>query len=139
MLASQRHEATILLDAAVARPDDVLDPPAGVWLIVQTPAGTAASPGLLAGLPANAALRRTAADGAPETAEVRIGEVEYRIETRRRPDATVVQAVFDLRANHTERDQLITTLITLGGSGCSSLPRPGHGSGTGRCDRSQRR
>lgn len=121
VLASQRQSATTLLDAAIASANDVVDPPAGVWLIVVTPTPpgneTAASAGLPAGLPDTGAIDRAAAGGVRESTEVSLGGVEYRIETLHRRDHTVVQAVLDLTPNHIERDQMLTTLIAIGGVG----------------------
>ncbi|MGA9310425.1 MAG: hypothetical protein WBV74_08645, partial [Pseudonocardiaceae bacterium] len=111
VLSSQRHAATTLLDAAVARADDAIDPPAGMWLALQGPEGKAVTPGMPTGLPDAGAIARATAVGSRESAEVRLGDVDYRIETLRQPDGTVAQGVLDLTANHTERNQLIAALL----------------------------
>lgn len=117
VLSSQRHAATTLLDAAVTRADDAVDPPAGIWLALQGPKGQAVTHGMPAGLPDAGAIARAATAGARASAEVRISNVDYRIETLRQPDGMVVQGVLDLTANHTERDQLIYTLLVCSGVG----------------------
>ncbi|MGH3783721.1 MAG: sensor histidine kinase [Pseudonocardiaceae bacterium] len=117
VLSSQRHAATTLLDAAVTRADDVIDPPAGVWLALQGREGKMVTQGMPAGLPDTGAIARATTAGARESAEVQIGTVDYRIETLRQPDGTIAQGVLDLTANHTERDQLIVTLLVCSGVG----------------------
>ncbi|PZS37499.1 MAG: sensor histidine kinase [Pseudonocardiales bacterium] len=117
VLSSQRHAATTLLDAAVTRADDAVDPPAGIWLALQGPEGKAVTQGMPAGLPDAGAIARATTAGARESAEVRIGNVDYRIETLRQPDGTIAQGALDLTANHTERDQLIVTLLVCSGIG----------------------
>jgi len=117
VVSSQRHAATTLLDAAVVRADDAIDPPAGIWLALQRSDGTAVTPGMPAGLPDTGAIARAATAGARESAEVRIGNIEYRIETLRQPDGTIAQGILDLTANYTERDQLIATLLVCSGVG----------------------
>src|SRR4051794_2151908 len=67
VLQSQRDEANTLLEQAIARAIDVVDPPAGVWLIARIPNGTIMiTPELPAGLRDLTALQRTAATGTPE-------------------------------------------------------------------------
>jgi len=117
VVSSQRHAATTLLDAAVVRADDAIDPPAGIWLALQRSDGTAVTPGMPAGLPDTGAIARAATAGARESAEVRSGNIEYRIETLRQPDGTIAQGILDLTANYTERDQLIATLLVCSGVG----------------------
>ncbi|NMH95921.1 sensor histidine kinase [Pseudonocardia acidicola] len=118
VVTSQQHAATALLHSAVASADDVIDPPAGAWLVMRNRAGTTTvSTGLPTGLPDIGALDRVAASGVPESASVRLHGVEYRMETLRQRDGTVVQGVLDLAANHTERDRLIAMLLLCGGVG----------------------
>jgi len=117
VLSSQRDAATTLLDAAVTRADDAIDPPAGIWLALQRPDGKAVTPGMPVGLPDTGAIVRAVTAGSREFTEVRIGTVEYRIETLRQPDGTIAQGILDLTANHTERDQLIATLLVCSGVG----------------------
>lgn len=116
VLRSQHTADDTLLADAISRADDVVDPPAGVWLIVQGPEGMAASPGLPAGLPDLDALRRTAATGAPTSSDVRTAGGEYRVETARSGGNTI-EAVLDLRYDHAERNRLVVALLLGGGLG----------------------
>lgn len=113
----QRTEAEVLLGEALRNADDVGDPPAGMYLTELTPGGavhgtTGTPPSLLDAGP----LRRTASTGAPEAFDVRIGERDFRVQTRRSGTATF-QAALDLRANHAERDGLLTAMATAGAAG----------------------
>jgi signal transduction histidine kinase len=118
MLRSQHTEAATLLGQAIERAVDVLDPPAGVYLVAHTPNGTTLStPGLPAGLPDSSALRRTEATGVPEGFDLHLEPHEYRVETVRRADGVTLEAILDLQSNHTERDRLITAMLFCGGLG----------------------
>lgn len=116
VLRSQHASDDTLLATSISRADDVTDPPAGVWLIVQGPKGTAASPGLPSGLPDLDALRRTAATGLPVDADLHTAGREYRIKTAR-SHAGTIEAALDLRYEHAERDRLIAALVFCGGMG----------------------
>jgi signal transduction histidine kinase len=116
VVQGQHREATTLLEQTIARADDVIDPPAGVWLVVRGPAGQVATPGLPAGLPDEAALRATAATGVTTARDYKADEVEYRTLTSRRGEVTV-QAALDLSANHAERTRLALALLLCGGFG----------------------
>jgi two-component system OmpR family sensor kinase len=117
VLTSQHAAATTLLDAAVQRADDVTDPPAGVWLAEQRAGRSTVTAGMPAGLPDRAALARVAAGGAPESGEVGVGGVGYRIETLRQPGGTTIQGVLDLTSTHLMQDRLITVLVVCGAVG----------------------
>jgi signal transduction histidine kinase len=116
VLHSQHEGQNTLLDTAIAHADDVSDPPAGVWLIVDHAAGRAISPGLPAGLPDEAAIRNTAADRATRVADVRVRDREYLVRTQAHGGGAV-QAVLDLGAAHVERDRLLQALLIAGGAG----------------------
>lgn len=116
VVRSQHRAADTLLDQTVATADDVTDPPAGVWLAVREPHGTATTPGLPGGLPDGAAMARVAATGETVFADYRRDGVEYRVLTVRRDGATV-QAALDLTTNHTERARLAVALLLTGGFG----------------------
>jgi two-component system OmpR family sensor kinase len=116
VVQGQHREATALLDQAITRADDVIDPPAGVWLMVRGPDGPASTPGLPAGLPNKAALDRTATTGVATTVDYQTHGVEYRVQTARRGQNTV-QAALDLSANHAERTRLALALLLYGGFG----------------------
>ncbi|MGH3623320.1 MAG: sensor histidine kinase, partial [Sciscionella sp.] len=92
-------------------------PPAGEWLLIRSPTGVAATPGLPVSLPDRAALDRTARTGMPETDDVTVGDdQQYRVHTQRRGRDTV-QAVLDLSADHRERDRLVLAMLVSGGIG----------------------
>ncbi|NIJ12460.1 signal transduction histidine kinase [Saccharomonospora amisosensis] len=116
VVQGQHRGAASLLAQAVARADDVTDPPAGVWLVARTPQGRAATPGLPPGLPDEAAFANTAATGQDNTADYRAGGVEYRVHTVRRGQQTI-QAALDLSPAHAERVRLASALLLSGGLG----------------------
>jgi hypothetical protein len=70
---SEREAQDALLNTAIARADDVNDPPAGVWLVVDH----AGRPGLPVGFPDETAIRKTAADRTNRAADVTVGGREY--------------------------------------------------------------
>jgi signal transduction histidine kinase len=112
----QYYNSDTLLHTAISREIDVVDPPAGVWLIVRDPTGTHLTPDTPRGLPDETALRSVATTGTEQTTEVQLGHRDYRVLTERRGDATV-QAALDLSADHIERDLLIRALLITGGAG----------------------
>lgn len=116
VLRSQHASDDTLLTTSISRADDVTDPPAGVWLVVQGPNGTTASPGLPSGLPDLAALRRTATTHAPVDTDLHTGGREYRIKTVR-SGANIIEAALDLRYEHAERTRLITAMVLCGAMG----------------------
>lgn len=115
LVEAQRAQVTAQLNGAIARADDVEDPPAGVYLLLRGPAGAVtASPGLPDGVADFAALAEAAAGGDPAAAERNVGEVQYEIATQQRADGTTVQAILDLTANHAERNRLLATMLVTG-------------------------
>ena len=112
----QYYNADTLLHTAISREIDVVDPPAGVWLIVRDPAGTHLTPDTPRGLPDEAALTAVAATGTAQTAELQLGHRDYRVLTERRGNATV-QAALDLTSDHVQRNVLIRALLITGGVG----------------------
>lgn len=116
VLGSQRVQANTLLDQAMVRAIDVVDPPNGVWLVNRAPTGVvSATPGIPKGLPDSGALLRTEQTGAPETFDVRVGSAEYCVRTLRRADGVTLEGILDLRTNHAERDRLVTAMLISGG------------------------
>ncbi len=75
------------LTTAADRADDVEDPPAGMWIVMQTGRELAASPGLPAGFPLTAALDRVAASHAAEDTSVTVEGRDYRVRTQPRRGA----------------------------------------------------
>ncbi|HEX4226269.1 MAG TPA: HAMP domain-containing sensor histidine kinase [Pseudonocardiaceae bacterium] len=116
VLRSQQSAASALLTQAAQRADDVVDPPAGVWLVIADGRGTQTTVGLPAALPDRAVLDRVARTGQAETDMVQGAEAAYQLYTvRRGPDT--VQAVLDLRANHDERERLLAAMLASGALG----------------------
>lgn len=116
VLHSQHLAAAHLLSDAINRADDVTDPPAAVWLVVQGPQGRMMSTGMPAGLPDLGILRQTATTGVSASADVRANHHEYRVQTARRGPSTI-EAVLDLSSDHAERDRLVSALLMGGGVG----------------------
>lgn len=119
LLVVQRGQASTtdaLLKTAISRADDVNDPPAGMWLVMWTPSGRGATPGMPAGLPVTTALREVADGGPTRVADVHLDGHEYRVRTEQRGQTTI-QAIRDLRADHLERDRLLSALLISGGFG----------------------
>jgi signal transduction histidine kinase len=116
VLQSQHTEANDLLAQALARADDVQDPPSGVWLSELDPDGaiheTDGSPAPPA---VDEALRRTGTSCVGEAFDLHMTQREYRVQTEHRSDGSTFSAVLDLHANHAERDRLITAMLGAGG------------------------
>jgi two-component system, OmpR family, sensor kinase len=118
VLRSQRAEATALLEQANARAIDVIDPPAGVYLVAHTADGRVlTTPGLPAGLAGSPALARTEATGQPEAFDLHLRNREYAVQTVHRADGVTLEAILDLGVDHGERDQLVTAMLVSGGFG----------------------
>lgn len=116
VLHNQHAADDQLIDMTIARADDVVDPPLGVWLIVRRGNGDAASPGLPAGLPDEGQLRQVAATGHASSVYFSVGEREYRVDTQ--PVAGgVIQAALDLSADQAERDRLVVAFLISGVTG----------------------
>jgi signal transduction histidine kinase len=116
VLRSQHTDQNTLLSTAIDRADDVTDPPAGVWLVIQHGTQQHVTPALPAGFPDQPALAATNADGVVRTADVTTGHGEYSVRTQRHGD-DVVQAILDLRSAHLERDRLLQALLITGAVG----------------------
>jgi two-component system OmpR family sensor kinase len=117
VLHSQHDAQNNLINAAITQADDVVDPPAGTWLIVRRGAQQAASPGLPAGLPDDDQLRRTLVDHASRTADDVVGGREYLVRTEPYGAGGAIQVVLDLRADHAERSRLLEALLVAGSLG----------------------
>jgi signal transduction histidine kinase len=112
----QYYNADTLLHTAISREIDVIDPPAGVWLIVRDGRGTESTPDTPRGLPDEAAMSQVATTGAEQTTEVQLDHRDYRLLTEQRGPA-IVQAALDLTSDHVQRDVLIRALIITGAVG----------------------
>lgn len=117
VLRAQHAAEDTLVTTAIEHADDVTDPPAGVWLVIQDGGRQEEGPGMPPGLPDRAQLDLVAADGKARTADVVAGGREYRVTTMRRPGGHVVQAVLDLSADHAERARLLEAYLISGGIG----------------------
>lgn len=113
---SQHAAADALLAQALARADDVDDPPSGMWLselgrdgAVHTTDGSPALPAV------DEALRHTGATGIPRLFDLHTPEREYRVRTERRAGGATFAGALDLDANHAERSRLITAMLGAGG------------------------
>ncbi|HEY4455756.1 MAG TPA: HAMP domain-containing sensor histidine kinase [Pseudonocardiaceae bacterium] len=116
VLRSQEGAASTLLTQTAARADDVIDPPAGVWLIIASPQRLESLPDLPAELPDRTALDQVARTGVAETDMIQGTNGMYQVYTQRR-GADTVQAALDLRANHDERERLLVAMLASGGLG----------------------
>lgn len=116
VLREQHTQEANLMVTAIARADDVDDPPDGMWLVLQRGPQRAVSRGVPPGLPDDRDLTATAADGATRDRDVHLDRGEYAVRTQKRGE-TVVQAIMDLRAAHAERDRLLQALIATGLAG----------------------
>ena len=113
----QYYNADTLLHTAISREIDVVDPPAGVWLIVRDANGAEhRTPDTPPGLPVASAMRQVAANGVAQSTETDVGNHDFRVLTERRGNA-IVQAALDLSADHTQRDVLIQALLITGAVG----------------------
>jgi two-component system OmpR family sensor kinase len=117
VLRGQHTADDELIDTAIARADDVTDPPAGIWLVIRSAGDQVTSPGLPSGLPAAGELDRTAADRASRRTDLRLGDREYRVDTRPYGGDGAIQAVLDLSAEHGQRFRLLKALMITGAAG----------------------
>jgi signal transduction histidine kinase len=104
------------LAVAADRADDVIDPPAGTWIVMRTDRQLTITRGLPAGFPLTAPLDRVAAGGAPEDTAVGIGGHDYRVRTQPRtgtPGAQV-QVVLDEAPAEAQRLGMLRALATAG-------------------------
>jgi signal transduction histidine kinase len=116
VLHSQHQSDDQLIRMAIARADDVTDPPAGVWLVIRHGDRQAISPGLPAGLPDEAQLVQVEADHTPHLSDFTANHREYRVDTQPRADGSI-QALLDLSADHGERDRLMAGFLITGVAG----------------------
>jgi len=117
VLHSQREAQNTLMRAAIQRADDVVDPPAGVWLIVLKGGSLSASPGLPSGLPDTAQLTASAEHRTSSTRDVRVHGREYRVRTQPYGRDGAIQVVLDLHSDHEERARLWQALLLVGALG----------------------
>jgi two-component system, OmpR family, sensor kinase len=121
LVHTQHVAADAALATAVARADDVDDPPSGMWLVIRTAKDTQSTPGLPAGLPVTGALDRVSASGITELADDRVDGRDLRVLTERRDipqlGQATVQAVLDLGAGQSQMVSLLRALLIGGAVG----------------------
>lgn len=117
VLRGQHAAEDRLITTTIENADDVTDPPAGIWLTIRESGKQEVGPGVPGGLPDRSQLDLVSADGVARSADVTIGGREYRVDTRRRPDGAVVQAVMDLSADRAERSRLLEAYLISGAAG----------------------
>jgi len=115
LIEGQRSQVSAQLDDAIARADDVDDPPSSVYLVLRDPTGRVTrTAGLPAGVVDLDAVAAAAAGGEPPAVERSVRGVQYELATARRADGVTVQAILDLTANHADRNHLIATMLVTG-------------------------
>jgi signal transduction histidine kinase len=101
--------ATMVVVAAANNADDVIDPPAGVWLALRDADGVVhVTRGMPAGLPDLSALDGPAPP-ADDTVELPAGR--FLVHTAKPPDGRTVQAVLALRPWEAQRNSLLLGLL----------------------------
>jgi signal transduction histidine kinase len=101
---------------ATARIDRPAEAPPGIRVVIVTPHGTLASPGLGGALPDRAALAAVARDGRTRQSDVDSAGHAYTIRTARVGDR-VVQAILDGQQAEEERERILTALLIASGVG----------------------
>lgn len=117
VLHSQHQADDQLLSRSIAEADDVVDPPAGVWLVERHGSRQAATPGMPSGLPDQQVIDQVAADGTKRTTDFTVHGREYRVRTQPLAEGGVIQALLDLSADHAERDRLVEACLICGAAG----------------------
>jgi two-component system, OmpR family, sensor kinase len=94
--------------------DDVSDPPAGVWLVMEPATGLQETPGLPDRIRADLSVLRSSADGTVRITTIERDDGEYRVATVRR-DGRPMQAVLDLATAHRQRAALFQAMAVATG------------------------
>jgi signal transduction histidine kinase len=95
--------------------DDVGDPPAGVWLVMDAATGLQETPGLPDRIRADLSIVRNSSDGTVRLTTIEHDDGEYRVATVRR-DGRPVQAVLDLATAHRQRTALFQAMAVATGA-----------------------
>ena len=118
VLRSQESASVTLTVQAAQRADDVIDPPAGLWLVIQGNGKTLATQGIPAGFPDQALLAQVTRTGTASLDVVHRDGVDYRVYTiHRAKEQQTVQAVNSLRADAEERERLLMAMLVAGALG----------------------
>jgi len=103
-------DAQLLVVAAANNADDVIDPPAGMWLAMRDTKGTLhVTNGMPAGLPDLSALDSPGPTPADSTVDLPTGH--FLVHTAKPPDGKTVQAVLALQPWEAQRDSLLLGLL----------------------------
>lgn len=94
--------------------DDVGDPPAGVWLVMDAATGLQMTPGLPDKIKTDLSVLRGSADDTVRLTTIEHDDGEYRVATVRR-DGRPVQAVLDLATAHRQRSALFQAMAVATG------------------------
>ncbi|QUQ63989.1 sensor histidine kinase [Kutzneria sp. CA-103260] len=101
--------AQMLVVAAASNADDVIDPPAGMWLAMRDADGVLhATKGMPAGLPDLSALDSPTP---PADSTVELAAGHFLVHTAKPPDGKTVQAVLALRPWEAQRNSLLVGLL----------------------------
>jgi signal transduction histidine kinase len=107
---TQANGADDLLRSTLRTADDVVDPPPGVWLVIDRATGVELTPGLPKELGADMAALRPTANTTVRLTNFKAGNgVEYRIATIVR-NGRPIQAALDLTTAHRERASLLQAM-----------------------------
>jgi signal transduction histidine kinase len=117
VLHSQHQADDRLLSGSIAEADDVVDPPAGVWLVERHGSRQSTTRGMPSGLPDQQVIDQVAADQTARTTDFTAHGREYRVRTQALADGGVIQALLDLSADHAERDRLVAACLICGAAG----------------------
>jgi two-component system OmpR family sensor kinase len=103
-------DARMVVVVAANNADDVIDPPAGMWLAMRDSHGTLhVTKGMPAGLPDLSALDGHGSQDADVIAELPTGH--FLVHTAQPPDGKTVQAVLNLEPWEAQRDRLLLGLL----------------------------
>jgi signal transduction histidine kinase len=116
MLQGQHHADNDLMNTAIAR-TDVIDPPAGTWVVIQHGDLQEATPGLPPGLPDIGEIRQVTANGVARSVETSIRQRDYRVDTQPLADGGVIQAILDLDPDHAEQSRMLVAFLASGIAG----------------------
>ncbi len=119
VLGSQHQADDRLINMDIARVDDVTDPPAGVWLVIEQHGHQVATADLPPGLPDQPQIDAVLVDRVTRLVDLTAGQREYRVKTAAMPNGSVIQLLLDLTADHAERDRLLAAFAV---SGIAGLP-----------------
>ncbi len=107
---SSGKAAEQLLRDTVSHIDRVDEAPPGVHVVIATPYGRTASPGMPRGFPDQQALAAVARDGGTQERDVLVGEHAYTVRTAKVGDR-VIQAILNQDPAEEERERIISSLL----------------------------